>query len=242
MESWIPTVAEWRGLSERLRAFTEEMPWERESILAFVARAARETPEGASVLDVGAGDAPYRELFGHTDYRTGDWEQSPHEGAEVVDFVGSADALPIADRTFDVALCTQVLEHVPEPKLVLAEMARVLRPGGRLYLTVPLVWELHELPHDYYRYTSPALEHLLTATGFRVEELLPRNDCFTTIAQLMRNAGAAMGRQDDGLDARREEAAAVLADLAGQVAALAPLDAQRSMPLGYAAVATRDGA
>jgi SAM-dependent methyltransferase len=239
IEPWTPTVAEWRGLSERLHDFIAEMPWERESILRFVAGAARETAEGSSVLDVGAGDAPYRELFAHTDYRTTDWEQSQHEGAAHVDFVGSAEELPIADAAFDVALCTQVLEHVPEPARVLAELARVLRPGGRLYLSVPLVWELHEMPHDYFRYTSSGIEHLLEATGFVPGEITPRNDCFTTIAQLMRNAGHVMGRAPDGLDERREEAAVLLADLAEQVAALAPLDVSRTMPLGFTADATR---
>jgi SAM-dependent methyltransferase len=239
MEPWTPTVAEWRGLSERLHDFIAEMPWERESILQFVAGAARATAEGARVLDVGAGDAPYRELFAHTEYRTTDWEQSPHEGAEHVDFVGPAEQLPVADAAFDVALCTQVLEHVPEPARVLAELARVLRPGGRLYLSVPLVWELHEMPHDYFRYTSRGIEHLLGATGFVPGEVRPRNDCFTTIAQLMLNAGSAMGRAADGLDERREEASAVLTDLAEHVAALAPLDARRILPLGYTAIATR---
>jgi SAM-dependent methyltransferase len=239
MEPWTPTVGEWRGLSERLHDFIAEMPWERESILRFVAAAASATAEGERVLDVGAGDAPYRELFDHTDYRTTDWEQSPHEGAQHVDYVGPAQELPIEDAAFDVVLCTQVLEHVPEPARVLAELARVLRPGGRIYLSVPLVWELHELPHDYFRYTSRGVEHLLEATGFTADEVRPRNDCFTTIAQLMRNAGAAMGRAPDGLDERREEAAAVLTDLAEQVAALAPLDARRILPLGFTAVATR---
>jgi SAM-dependent methyltransferase len=229
------------GVSERLRRFVAEAPWERESILAFVERAAASLAPGARVMDVGAGDAPYRELFAHVDYRTSEWEHSVHEDAQAADVIGPAHDLPVGDGELDAVLCTQVLEHVPNPAEVLAELHRLLRPGGTLHVTAPLVWELHELPHDYFRYTGPGLEALLTGAGFEAVVVEPRTDCFTTLAQLMVNAGAAMGRAPDGLDERREAAAAALRELAGDVAALAPLDAARAMPLGYQATARRPG-
>lgn len=228
-----------RGQSEDLRAFTDAMPLERGPILEFVTAAARATPAGAEVLDVGAGDAPYRELFAHTRYSTTDWSESLHPGATQVDHVASADALPLGDRTVDVVLLTQVLEHVSEPARVLAELFRVLRPGGRLYLTAPLVWELHELPHDYYRYTAPGLEHLLGAAGFGEVVVEARNDCFSTLAQLLYNAPALMGTAPDGLDERRAVAAQALAEVADRLLELAPLDARRILPLGYQASARR---
>jgi SAM-dependent methyltransferase len=231
-----------RGLSEALHRFTAEMPWERESILAFVAAAARATAPGARVLDVGAGDAPYRELFAHAEYETADWEHSVHEDAQRSDHIAPADRLPHGDAEVDVLLCTQVLEHVPDPGAVLAEFHRILRPGGRVYVTAPLVWELHELPHDYFRYTQPGLEHLLAGAGFDEIDVQPRNDCFTTVAQLLRNLGATMGRAPDGLDERREQATQVLAQLADQIAELAPLDARRVLPLGFVASAVKPSA
>ena len=188
------------------------------------------------MLDVGAGDAPYRELFHHTEYRTTDWEASPHEGARAADIIARRSA-SAATAEIDVVLCTQVLEHVSEPAAVLAEIARVLRPGGRLYLTVPLVWELHELPHDYFRYTRPGLEHLLRRAGFAGVVVEPRTDCFTTAAQLLANLGPRWAGRPTGSTTRRDEVSALLASLAEQVAALAPLDVQRILPLGYQAVA-----
>jgi hypothetical protein len=122
---------------------------------------------------------------------------------------------------------------------VLAELHRILATGGTLYLTVPLVWELHELPHDYYRYTPEGLRHLLETAGFSSVEVQPRNDCFTTLAQLMQNVRWAMGSAPDGLDERRADAGRLLEELADQVARLAPLDAQRILPLGYSAVGVR---
>jgi SAM-dependent methyltransferase len=227
------------GLTESLRRFIGEFPYERAPILEFVMEAARATPPGARVADVGAGDAPFRELFGHARYATLDWAESVHEGAAGADIVASADAIPVRDGGFDVVLFTQVLEHVPDPARVLSELHRILAGGGRLYLTAPLVWELHEMPHDYYRYTSEGLRHLLEAAGFGSVEVEARNDCFTTLAQLMRNVQWAMGSAPDGLDERRAAARELLSELAEQIAVLAPLDAKRILPLGYSAIGVR---
>ncbi len=228
-----------RGISEGLRAFVEEVPWERRSILEFVERSAASLPPKARLLDIGSGEAPYRELFDHVDYVSHDWEHSIHPGARGADLVGSAEALPVEAEAFDAALLTQVLEHVPDPAAVLAEVRRVLKPGGSLFMTAPLNWELHEMPYDFYRYTSEGLKHLLADAGFVDVVVDARNDCFTTLAQLMRNAASAMGRSPDGLDEERDRASAALWRLADQMAHLAPLDAAWTMPLGYSAVAVK---
>ena len=224
-----------RGISEALRRFTVEMPYERGPILDFVIEVAAATPSGTRVLDVGAGDAPYRELFAHTEYVTNDWAGSEHPGARSADVIASADTLPLADASFELILCTQVLEHVPEPSDVLRECFRVLRPGGRIALTVPLLWEQHEMPYDFYRYTESGLRHQLEKAGFAELEIKPRSDGFTAVAQLLTNLGWAMGDAQDGLTAARIEAREVLAAAAKEIARLAPLDAARIMPLGYTA-------
>jgi hypothetical protein len=205
----VDTTVGARGLSERLRQFVNEAPYERQPIFEFVAAAAESTAPGARVLDVGAGSAPYRELFDHAEYTTADWEQCVH----------------VEDQSFDVVLNTQVLED-----------------GGMLFLTVPLVEELHRLPHGYYRYTPSALDYLLGGAGFAEVEITPRNDCFTTLAQLLLNARWIMGRRADGLDDRRDEAAAVLEEMAEQIARLAPLDARWELPLGFTVSARRPSA
>ena len=93
---------------------------------------------------------------------------------------------------------------------------------------------MHELPYDYFRYTQPVLERLLASAGFSsVVEVAPRSDTFSTLAQLLLNARWTMGRADDGLDALRDEAAATLAVVAERVAALAPLDSRKALPLGF---------
>lgn len=212
------------------------MPYERGPILEFVTEVANATNPGESVLDLGAGNAPYRELFEHTAYRTNDWSQSEHLGAEDADIVAPAYALPVENASFDLVLCTQVLEHTAEPAAALQECFRVLAPGGRLALTVPLLWELHELPHDYFRYTQPGLAHLMTEAGFVALDIRPRSDGFTAIAQLMLNLAWVMGEADDGLDEQRALAREMLLELSPVLAELAPLDARLLMPLGYTAL------
>ncbi|MDX6679261.1 MAG: hypothetical protein QOE31_3313 [Solirubrobacteraceae bacterium] len=226
-------------VSEALLDFTAQAPWERGPILEFMFRQARTVAQHARVLDVGAGDAPYAELFAHTDYVTLDWESSPHEGARAAAVSASADAIPLPDASFDVVVLTQVLEHVRRPAVVIAEIARVLRPGGRLLATVPFVWELHEEPHDYWRFTPYALAALLEDAGLEAVEIAPRSDSLSALAQLMKNVGWSL--LGDEPDARRTQASETLRMLADEVAALAPLDSRRILPLGYTLEGRRPG-
>lgn len=224
-------------LSEALLDFTAEAPWERGPILDFITHSARTVSQGARVLDVGAGDAPYAELFAHTDYVTLDWESSPHKGARSAAVSASADAIPLPDATFDAVVLTQVLEHVRRPAVVVAEIARVLRPGGRLFATVPLVWELHEEPHDYWRFTRYALAALLEDAGLEAVAIEPRSDSLTALAQLMTNVGWSL--LGDASDPQSVQASGALRELALEVARLAPLDTRRVLPLGYTIDARR---
>jgi SAM-dependent methyltransferase len=225
-----------RGRSEKLRAFVQEAPLERSSIVEFVAAQARMLESGARVLDVGAGGAPYRELFAAQTYTTADHAATLHGGD--VDIVAPADALPLADGTFDAVLCTQVLEHVPHPLAVLRELKRVLVPGGRLIATVPFVWEEHEQPHDFFRYTRYGIGHLLGEAGFDQLDVRARTDCFTTLAQLVHNVAWVMGSDADGRDALRDEARTALIEMSEALALLAPLDVNMILPLGFTIVAT----
>ncbi len=129
------------------------------------------------VLDIGAGNRPYRPFLPADAVYTA-LELVPIPGNDVI---ANVLALPFAPESFDGVICTEVIEHVPEPEHALREMWRVLRPGGSAYITVPMSWALHYVPHDYYRYTRYGLTHLLGKTGFRVERVEQVGGLFTLI-------------------------------------------------------------
>ena len=89
------------------------------------------------------------------------------------DSLSSADGLPFADNTFSVAVSQEVLEHLREPQLALAELARVVRPGGLLYLQTPFIIGYHAAPADYWRFTNEGLAAMLQRAGLVVESLEP---------------------------------------------------------------------
>jgi 2-polyprenyl-3-methyl-5-hydroxy-6-metoxy-1,4-benzoquinol methylase len=108
---------------------------------------------GLRVLDVGCGDRPYGELFPAA---TGfDVPGNPH-----ADLHGSIDAIPVEDASFDVVLCLQVLEHVPDPAAAVRELHRVVRPGGRVLLSTHGIYPFHPNPDDLWRWTHQGLERL----------------------------------------------------------------------------------
>ncbi len=152
--------------------------------------------------------------------------------------MASLEQLPVPDASFDAVLNTQVLEHVADPARVAGELLRVLVPGGRLWLTAPLLWPLHEEPHDYWRFTSHGLRHVLEQTGFRVERLEPRGGYFSALATVLAGAPYWTGPAQRGEPLRRSLAFA-LHHSARLVRRLDGLDGQRSLTLGYACVAVR---
>jgi Methylase involved in ubiquinone/menaquinone biosynthesis len=131
------------------------------------------------LLDVGSGTMPFRSSVIDLvdEYRSLDIERRVPE-VDIVADVRDMDS--VNSDTFDVLLCSQVLEHISEPDKAIKEMARVLRPGGRLVLTVPFLGRLHEEPFDYFRFTKYGLESLLDAAGLQVKQILPTGSllCF----------------------------------------------------------------
>jgi SAM-dependent methyltransferase len=133
------------------------------------------------VLDIGCGMQPYRHMLGPDviDYVGVDREGELSRPT----IVGTAESLPVDDETFDVVICTMVLEHVVDPRRVLAEARRVLVPNGRIVVTVPGVWPTHEAPHDYWRFTRFGLERLMREFGIE-GELLPLGGLWAAVGQM----------------------------------------------------------
>ena len=133
-------------------------------------RFARQTEPGMLVLDAGAGRSPYRRLFAHARYEAADFAMLK-SGYGELDYVCDLTDIPVEDERFDRIVFNQVLEHVPEPSAVLAELYRVLKPGGQLLCSCPLFYPEHQRPYDFYRYTQYGLRKLFRDAGFEVVSL-----------------------------------------------------------------------
>lgn len=154
------------------------------AILRAVQRFAAAVEPGQRVLDAGAGEGQYAGHFaGHryvgVDLGVGDakWDYRR------LDAVADLRALPFPEGVFAGALNVVTLEHVTDPQLVVAELARVLAPGGRLLLIVPHEWEVHQHPHDYFRYTKFGCRLLLERAGLRIESIEPVGGYFRLLSR-----------------------------------------------------------
>lgn len=150
---------------------------------SLVAARDRYLDGSVDVLDVGCGDMPYFPLFAHVaaEYAGADVQPRPR-----VRYVCPVEDLDIPDSSFDLVLCTQVLEHVRDPDRALREIARVLRPGGYTFLTTHGIWPFHPYPGDYWRWTQQGLEALLDrAPDLTLVELVPHRGTISSLALLL---------------------------------------------------------
>lgn len=126
-----------------------------------------------NVVDIGCGTGKYRKFI----------LSLPHVNSYIgIDFYKTEQAkmvadlnsnIPVADNSFDTALCISVLEHLLEPQNALNEIYRILKPGGHLLLTTPWIFPFHGEPNDYFRYSRNALEYMFQKSGFDIVSITP---------------------------------------------------------------------
>jgi SAM-dependent methyltransferase len=129
------------------------------------------------VLDLGAGARPYAPLYRpyFRSSTSADVAYSPHDIGGI-DAIAPAEDLPFETGSFECVICTEALEHCRSPAEAMGEISRVLQPGGRAFITTPFLRPLHEMPHDYYRYTPSALRDLSESSGLAITGIVPRGD------------------------------------------------------------------
>lgn len=144
------------------------------------------------LLDLGCGNAPYMPWFRPKvqEYVTADHPPA----SDVVQVLCDSQNLPFETASFDTVLCTQMLEHVPRPWLATAEITRILKLGGILILTCPQYWVLHEIPHDYFRFTPFGLRVLFPESDWEWLEHRQQGSTWAVISCALWQSFPAFGR------------------------------------------------
>jgi len=161
-------------------------------------------PAGTRLLDAGAGELQNRRHCTHLDYVSQDFCQyhgaeggHPTEGLQNtrwdtsrIDLVSDITAIPALDASFDAVLCSEVLEHVPEPTHALDEFTRLLKPGGTLILTAPFSSIVHMAPYHFCAgFSKYWYQHHLNQRGFRIQTLVANGDWYSLLRQELRRLG-----------------------------------------------------
>lgn len=225
--------ARWRELAPLAQPLLAMTPDERRTILSgalglyeigkrnapdrdtWVATTLTDLPAGLRLLDAGAGECQYKRHCAHLKYVAQDVAvydatsdvglQNPGWSFNQVDIISDIVDIPEPDASFDVVLCTEVLEHLPDPVRALDEMARLLKPGGMMIVTAPF-WSLtHQAPfHFATGFNRFFYEHHFARLGFDVVELTPNGSFFECLAQEVRRVPSMMerftGARPDQLD------------------------------------------
>jgi len=145
--------------------------------------------ENDKVLDIGCGNKPYENYIrGLTKNNDKDF----YIGCDIiqssenkVDILCEATSIPELDSTYDVVICTQVIEHVFDHAKVFDEAYRLLKQDGKLIISSNFVWEKHEIPYDFYRFTDHCFEILLTKAGFEIIEGIPNGGKWVVLGHLI---------------------------------------------------------
>lgn len=149
---------------------------------------AQSLPTGAPVLDAGAGEMRHASLFTDQRYIAVDLAVGDTTwNYKRLDAIADLCALPFPDAAFAAAINIVTLEHIRDPALALREISRTLRPGARLFLAIPQDWEVHQAPHDYFRYTRYGIRHLLEQAYLRPLRIDPAGGYFRLVSRRLLN-------------------------------------------------------
>ncbi len=137
------------------------------------------------LLDIGCGTKPYESISNVDEYIGLEIDDGAKRQDKFADILYDGKAIPCRDKEFDSILSNQVFEHVFNPNEFLKEINRVTKMGGKFLISVPFVWDEHEQPYDYARYSSFGLKYILSENGFEVLEHRRSNNGLEVVFQLL---------------------------------------------------------
>lgn len=143
---------------------------------------------GDLLLDAGAGNFRFRDILRKKDYiyESQDFDQVfDQDSRGKHTYVCDINRIPVEPNRFDIVVCTQVLEHLPDPLGAIQELSRTLKSGGELFLTTNFLFPIHGAPYDFFRFTNFGLEYLCKESGFSKIEIVARGGFFSLCAKVI---------------------------------------------------------
>lgn len=166
--------------------FTHPYYFMRKGLLSAITQYAPQMK--GKLLDFGCGSKPYVSLFQLDEYIGLDFQKTGHDHTgEPIDVFYDGNTIPFPDEYFDCILCSEVVEHLFDLDTVLNEMKRVLKKGGKILITCPFVWNEHEAPYDYARYSRFALTDIIERKGLKLLAYEKKGSFVEAIAQMRVN-------------------------------------------------------
>ncbi len=163
----------------------------------WIEKTLKKIPPGSKILDAGAGECQFKRFCSHLKYVSQDFGQYTGEGNvgmqtgtwdnSKLDIISDITAIPVEDASFDAVMCTEVLEHVPDPVAALKEMNRILKPGGHLLITAPFASLTHFAPYHFASGLSRFFyEHHLGKLGYNIADMKMNGNYFEYLGQEVR--------------------------------------------------------
>lgn len=161
----------------------------------WIINSIKKIPAGGKILDAGAGECQFKEVCKHLSYTSQDFGQyngtGDSKGIQMkkwdntkLDLVSDITKIPVPDCSFDIILCTEVFEHIPDPISAIKEFSRILKTGGQLILTAPFCSMTHFAPYHFYSgFNKYFYETHLKNNGFEIKELRSNGSFFDFVAQ-----------------------------------------------------------
>lgn len=161
-------------------------------------------PSGLKILDAGAGECQYKKYCNHLEYTSQDFGQYDGKGDNVgmqtqewdnskIDIIGDICDIPVDSASFDIVMCTEVLEHVPDPINALRELNRVLKVGGRLIVTAPFNSLTHFAPYHFFSgFNQYFYQDWCIKNNYEIIQLVPNGNYFNFLAQEIRRVNSVL--------------------------------------------------
>lgn len=165
--------------------------------VAWIEKTLKRIPAGLTILDAGAGECQFKKFCSHLKYESQDFGQYDgtgdiglHTGTwdnSKLDIVSDITNIPRPDESYDAIMCTEVLEHVPDPVAALKELNRLLKPKGYLLITAPFVSITHFAPYHFATgFNRFFYDHHLKNWGYSILDEKMNGNYFEFLAQEVR--------------------------------------------------------